>query len=71
MLLTIRQEVKPVLEDFSYFDELAPPVKHFGLEVVVSAIPVLPASYRLGQQLIAIVDSSVRDFLDLVWGETF
>lgn len=48
MLLTIRQEVKPVLEDFSYFDELAPPVKHFGLEVVVSAIPVLPASYRLG-----------------------
>ena len=71
MLLAISQKVKPMLEDFSHFDELTPSVEHFRLQVVVSAIVVLPASDGLGQQLVAIVDSSVGNFLDLVRGKPF
>lgn len=48
MLLAIRQKVEPVFEDFSHFDILAPSVEHFWLEVVIGAVIVLPAGYRLG-----------------------
>ena len=44
VLLPVRQEVKPVFDDFAHLDPLAPSVKHLGLQVVICAVPMLPAT---------------------------
>ena len=45
VLLTVRQEVEPVLHDLAELDEPAPSVKHLRLQVVICSIAVLPASH--------------------------
>ena len=45
VLLTIGQEFQPVANDLAHLDVLAPPVKHFRLQVVVSPVPMLPPGY--------------------------
>ena len=55
MLLTVRHEFEPVTDNFSELDKTSPPVKHFRLQVVVRAIPVLHSSNATGKELIALL----------------
>jgi len=44
VLLAICHEIKPVFDDLSKFDEAPPSIEHLRLQVVISAIPLLPAT---------------------------
>ena len=71
MLLTVRHEFEPVTDNFSELDETSPPVKHFRLQVVVRAIPVLHSSNATGEELIALLLGTMMQVFYLVLGEAF
>ena len=71
MLLSVRHEFEPVTDDLSELDKTSPPVKHFRLQVVICAIPVLHASNAAGEELIALLLGALSHVFNLVIGESF
>lgn len=58
-------------DNFSELDKTSPPVKHFRLQVVFRAIPVLYSSNATGEELIALLLGSLSHVFHLVIGEAF
>ena len=58
-------------DNFSELDKTSPPVKHFRLQVVVRAIPVLYSGNATGEELIALLLGSLSHVIHLVVGEAF
>ena len=71
MLLSVRHELEPMTDDLSELDKASPPVKHFRLQVVVRAIPVLHSSDTAGEELIALFMRALSHVIHLVLGEAF
>ena len=71
MLLSVRYELEPMADNFSELDKTSPPVKHFRLQVVVGAIPVLYPGNATGEELIALLLGSLSHVIHLVVGEAF
>jgi len=71
VLLTICNEVQPVLNDLTELDETPPAIKHFWLEVVISPVPVLPAPDRSGYQFETLFTGLKCHIFDLVWSKAF
>jgi len=71
VLLTIRDEVKPMLDYFSERNKAPPSIEHFRLQVVISAIPTLPSSNRFCEQLLGFISSILSDIFDLMLSESF
>ena len=69
VLLSIGEELEPVFDNLAHLDPLAPPIKHFWLQIIVCAVAVLPAGYGTCDQLEAILFSQMRSILDLIFSE--